>query len=112
MELRHPISSYTPLTEAELAKALELGTLLNNKWLPISRRGVDREERARAERNFAHALAGYLTLANLCCLEGRRCKRDFEHLRREMKPTDSNGRFRPPARGSRETSQRRRALGP
>ena len=77
MELRHPISSYTPLTEAELAKALEIGTLLNNKWLPISRRGVDRDERARAEHNFAVALARYLTLANFIMFKGPPMREGF-----------------------------------
>lgn len=39
MSLPHPIDQYTPLTEADLVHQLEMYTLLNNKWLPISRRG-------------------------------------------------------------------------
>ena len=77
MELRQPIDCYTPLSEDELAKALEMGTLLNNKWLPISRRGIDREERARAECNFAHELARYLTLANFVMFRGPPMREGF-----------------------------------
>ena len=49
---------------------LEISTLLNNKWLPISRRGVDREERAKAEQIFAAALARDLTRANFVLFRG------------------------------------------
>ena len=70
MELRRPIEQYTPLTEAELVQALEMYTSLNSRWLPISRRGVDQEQRAKAERNFAAALARHLTLANFVMFRG------------------------------------------
>ena len=70
MPPKHPIEQYTPLTEAELVHELVIYTSLNSKWLPISRRGVDREERVEAERRFAQALARHLTLANFVLFRG------------------------------------------
>ena len=70
MPLDHPIEQYTLLTEDELAYELGLYTLLNNKWLPISRSGYDREKRAEAEHNFARALARSLTRANFVLFRG------------------------------------------
>ncbi len=56
MPLPNPMEQYIPLSEAELVHKLAIYTLLNNKWLPISRRGIDREERAklngRSERHW------------------------------------------------------------
>ena len=70
MSLPHPIEQYTPLSEAELVHELMIYTSLNNKWLPISRRSVDREERSKAERAFAAALARSLTRANFVLFRG------------------------------------------
>ena len=70
MNRPHPITSYTPLSEAELEHAIAIGTLLNSKWLPISRKGVDRQARAEAERNFARELAKHLTQSNFVLFKG------------------------------------------
>jgi len=70
MPLPHPIEQYTPLSEVELAYQLEIYTLLNGKWLPISRRAIDQEQRSKAERHFARALARSLTQANFVLFRG------------------------------------------
>ena len=70
MQLPHPLTSYTPLSEAEMEHALAIGTVLNRRWLPISRKGVDRQQREQAERVFAKELARHLTRSNFVLFRG------------------------------------------
>jgi hypothetical protein len=70
MQLQHPIDSYTPLSQAEMEHALVIGTKLNSRWLPVSRRGVDRVQRDKAEEAFAKALAQHLMQSNFVLFRG------------------------------------------
>lgn len=65
MELRHPIEAYTPLSLAELERSLIIAAKLNARWLSISRRGLDRAQREKADETFARELAKHLTRANI-----------------------------------------------